>query len=246
MTTAPASGAVRAQAPRLLHRFLELPLQRSPEHAALEISAGPGRARCSVTYRELAERSAALAARIERFVQPESIVVLLLARETPELFVAQLAVSKAGAAFACIDPTLPDDYARYIVADTDAALLVTDATGALRAEALGVAPARVLVVDARDADAPAPLGTVDRARPTNLAYVIYTSGTTGRPKGVRLAHHSICNLVASDLRAFELGHLEMHMTDADARVDGFESGLFSHKIESVEISLARLTDGRGP
>ncbi len=52
------------------------------------------------------------------------------------------------------------------------------------------------------AAAPAPPAWLD---PTTLCYVIYTSGTTGKPKGVMVEHHSVVNLVLSDVERFGLG-----------------------------------------
>lgn len=224
------SATSGAEAPRLLHEFLATPVRRWPEHAAVEVPEGEGRPRRSLTYRELAQRSDALAARIAPRAGPEDIVAILLSRETPELFVAQLAVSKAGAAFACIDPTLPDDYARFLVEDTDAALLITDAAGAARAAALGVEGARVVEVGEAGPVLPPAPALPERAAPGNLAYVIYTSGTTGRPKGVLVEHGSIANLVASDLREFGLGPGD--------RVAQNSSPSYDSSLEEIWLALA--------
>jgi len=132
-------------------------------------------------------------------------VAVLLERATPELFVAQLGVWKAGAAWTCIDPAFPDEHARSILEDVDADVLPTGEPGARRAASLGVEPARVLRLESVDLAVEAGERSLPQPDPDHLAYVIYTSGTTGRPKGVEIEHASIAGLVASDLEDFDLG-----------------------------------------
>ncbi len=219
---------------RLLHRFLDAPLLRAPDSIAIEVpagwdTAGKARARQTLTYKQLALRSDALATSLVARTGPERIVAILLPREQVELYVAQLAALKAGAAYACIEPSLPDDYARHLVEDTQADVLLTDASGALRAAALGVPADKVVVVPQADPAAPA-AALVDRATPQNLAYLIYTSGTTGRPKGVMIEHASIANLVASDLAEFALGPGD--------RVAQGSSPAYDSSIEETWLALA--------
>ena len=219
---------------RLLHRFLDAPLLRAPDSIAIEVpagwdTAGKARARQTLTYKQLALRSDALATSLVARTGPERIVAILLPREQVELYVAQLAALKAGAAYACIEPSLPDDYARHLVEDTQADVLLTDASGALRAAALGVPADKVVVVPQADPAAPA-AALVDRATPQSLAYLIYTSGTTGRPKGVMIEHASIANLVASDLAEFALGPGD--------RVAQGSSPAYDSSIEETWLALA--------
>jgi non-ribosomal peptide synthetase-like protein len=219
---------------RLLHRFLDAPLLRAPDSIAIEVPAGwdpagKARARQTLTYKQLALRSDALAASLVARTGPERIVAILLPREQVELYVAQLAALKAGAAYACIEPSLPDDYARHLIEDTQADVLLTDTCGAQRAAALGVSADKVVVVPQVDPSAPV-AALVDRATPQNLAYLIYTSGTTGRPKGVMIEHASIANLVASDLAEFALGPGD--------RVAQGSSPAYDSSIEETWLALA--------
>ena len=221
-------------APGLLHRFLDAPLLRAPDSIAIEVpagwdSAGKARARQALTYKQLALRSDALATSLVARTGPERIVAILLPREQVELYVAQLAALKAGAAYACIEPSLPDDYARHLIEDTQADVLLTDTCGAQRAAALGVSADKVVVVPQADPAAPA-AALVDRATPQSLAYLIYTSGTTGRPKGVMIEHASIANLVASDLAEFALGPSD--------RVAQGSSPAYDSSIEETWLALA--------
>jgi len=193
-----------ATTPLLLHEVFSRAAARHGARAALEIPAADGRPRAVATYAELDERSNAIARRIASSVGADQLVALLIDRDSLDLFAAQLAVSKAGAAFVSIDPSLPDEYARFLIEDSGAALVLTNARRRAQAHALGVAPSRVVdlaetVEGSTNADPSRP------AAPNHLAYAIYTSGTTGKPKGVLVEHRSIVNLIASDLEAFGLG-----------------------------------------
>jgi amino acid adenylation domain-containing protein len=195
-------------APRLLHEFLERSARAHPDAVALEIPGDAQRPRRSLSYAELDRRAEDLARRLADCVRGECVVAILLPRHAAELYVAQLAILKAGAAYTCLERPFPDAHAAFLLEDSRAVALLTDAEGAARARAARFPVARILELDER-AQAPLESGP-DRPRPAwlgpaSLAYVIYTSGTTGKPKGVLIEHGSIANLVESDLERFALG-----------------------------------------
>ncbi len=220
----------------LLHAFLDVPLARDP--AALAIDVPPGRnrpLRQTLSYGDLDALSTQMArALAERTGNARSgaepVVALLIGRTSPLLYVAQIAVLKAGAAFTCLDPTFPDDRMGEILADADPVVVLADAEGRARLERLGLNPG--LVVDAAalqaasgaDGDLPTDLAS------SRLAYVIYTSGTTGRPKGVEIEHRNIANLVQYDIAEFGLG-------PGDRVVQG-SSTAYDSSIEEMWLALA--------
>lgn len=134
-----------------------------------------------LTFRELDEQSDNIArALIDRGVKPGDRVAFMLKRDI-RLLPALFGISKSGAAFIPVDPAYPEDRIRYILENSEAALLVTSkdtGSGADIDELLmgGTSPLPDIKQDA-------------------LAYLIYTSGTTGRPKGVMLTHRGIANIV---------------------------------------------------
>ncbi|MFE9701917.1 amino acid adenylation domain-containing protein [Streptomyces sp. NPDC005930] len=143
-------------------------------------------------YRALDERSDRLAGRLAALgVTAESPVAVLMERSA-DLPVALLAVLKAGGAYVPLRTGDPLARLRHVVADTGAAVVVTDPALAGRAEQLGVT-----VVDAHE-DTPAEPPR-DRILPDQLAYVMYTSGSTGLPKGVAVTQRDVVEL-AGDRR----------------------------------------------
>nr|WP_030410856.1 non-ribosomal peptide synthetase [Streptomyces sp. NRRL S-1448] len=114
-------------------------------------------------------------------VGPERVVAVQLPRTT-EMFVALLAVLKAGGTQLSVDPELPPDRVAYLLADAAPQTVLTP--DALRDAPLDRQPTH----NPTDADRIAPL------HPAHTAYLTYTSGSTGRPKGVAVEHRQLVNL----------------------------------------------------
>lgn len=171
----------------------------------------------SLTYGELSRRADALAARLHQVgVQPGDLVGLFVERSAG-LVVAALGILRAGATYLALDPAYPDERVRWMLEDSGAAAVLTDAGTAARPEARGERPH--LVVEAageltggqrESGHRPLPQTPFrDRAESstplaTDPAYVVYTSGSTGRPKGVLVAHAALANLVQWHRSAFAL------------------------------------------
>ncbi len=158
-----------------------------------------GRERLS--YRELARRSAGLAAWLAASgVRPGAFVPVLL-DSGADLVVAWLGVLRAGAAFVPLDPVWPAARRDVILADLGGgALLADDAPADLDRARWRVLPPRApedAVAAAAPADASSPPGAP--------IYAIYTSGSTGRPKGVVVPHRGIVNRFLWMDRCFGLG-----------------------------------------
>ena len=155
----------------------------------------------ALTYRELDARANRLARRLVALGAGPEVRVGICLERSAEMVVAMLAVLKAGAAYLPLDPAYPADRLAYMLADSGAPLLVTQASlgGLLPGE--GVRSVRV------DADAAEIAGEPDVAprtvvAPQNAAYVIYTSGSTGRPKGVVVTHANAANLLPRAVETF--------------------------------------------
>lgn len=192
-----------------MHEFFEEAARRWPDAPAVDVPPSSTRTkRRVVTYAEIKRQSDALANLLREFVREECVVAILLPRESEHLYVAQLAVLKAGAAYACLDPLFPDEQMRAVLEDSQAVAVLTDRAGAQRVRrvkpdvdfALDVVAWSDAMSGPVEPPPPAPWLT-----PSSLAYVIYTSGTTGRPKGVMIEHGSIANLVRGNVPEFEVG-----------------------------------------
>ncbi|HYT95374.1 MAG TPA: amino acid adenylation domain-containing protein [Gemmataceae bacterium] len=232
---APQAERPSATKATLLHEFFEHAARRWPERTAIDAPPASGRPeRRLITYAELNRQADALAHRLSELVtQEECIVAILLPRESEHLYLAQLAVLKAGAAYTCIDPAFPDGQVRNILDDAQAVAVLTNEKGLARVRQLKPDVNDVLnVIEWQKrlrGYRPAP-ATPPWLSPSSLAYLIYTSGTTGQPKGVMIEHRSIVNLVHGDLQT-------LGVTPQD-RVGQNSSPAYDSSVEETWFALA--------
>ena len=156
-------------------------------------------------------------------IKPREERIALILENGPEWVEAFLAVAGAGVAAVPIDPKLRAEEVSFILEDSGAVVVVTDARhlGLLEA-VLPALPAVRAVVLAGNGD-PVPPAVAGRpcyayetlraavaqaqlawfeknvAAPQDVASIIYTSGTTGKPKGAMLTHINFCSDVAGAL-----------------------------------------------
>ena len=131
-------------------------------------------------------------------VGPGKPVGLCTARG-PDLLIGALGILKAGGAYVPLDPAYPADRIAHYIADSGAAIIVTQAA---LAESLPRGGAALLLLDRDPRLSQAAASNPEAgAGPDDLAYLIYTSGSTGTPKGVMVAHRNVANFfVGMDAR----------------------------------------------
>ncbi len=100
-----------------------------PDHAALiDAASGTDQAsRARLSYAEVDRRSDAIASGLaSRGIKPGDVVGLWMAR-SPDLLVAQIGITKAGAAWLPFDAEAPSDRVAICLKDAEAKALVTSA-----------------------------------------------------------------------------------------------------------------------
>jgi len=178
----------------LLHDLFENSVDRHPDATALVC----GEVR--LTYRELDERANRLAHVLRlRGVRREDRVGIFLPR-SEHVYVAMLAVLKAGAAYVPLDPEIPFERARFILQDSGAQCLITTSS---QGDALADVVPLLYMDQENDAQPPTRITREETAAtPNNLCYMIYTSGTTGQPKGVQIEHRNATHLIHAESELF--------------------------------------------
>ncbi len=126
-----------------------------------------------LTYQEGAEKVGRLAAGVASAAPPGSPVVLALPNGY-DLFLASLAVCRAGGVAVPVNAQMRAEEIEHVVADSGASLVVRDIGELASKSPLG------------DSDVDDRRGGADE-----VAAIFYPSGTTGRPKGVELTHRSL-------------------------------------------------------
>lgn len=107
-----------------------------------------------------------------------------------------LAVLKLGACYIPVDVTYPIDRIEYIVHNSSSKHILTDSENI---EKLGILRSLSLSINFKNFSNSETVQDIDEdmlPSPKDLAYIIYTSGSTGNPKGVKIAHESLCNYIS--------------------------------------------------
>jgi len=185
----------RLPGPRLLHHLV----QKSPKDqgsSAIDFLASDG-SRRSLSYQEFHDASDALAFQISELAGIQSdlrpFIVPVLVPQGPELYVALLAVLKAGGAFCPLNLDIPPERAKLILDDTAAKVIITTSNLVPRLPPPETCGAVIVVDREENGKGYAPASDDRRHRqpqPDDLAYVMYTSGSTGTPKGVGISHEA--------------------------------------------------------
>ncbi|MGE0127972.1 MAG: amino acid adenylation domain-containing protein [Blastocatellales bacterium] len=247
---------------KCVHELFEEQAQRTPGNPAVVFGER------QLTYAELNARANQLARYLRRLgVGPEALVGLCVERSV-EAVVGIFGILKAGAAYAPLDPASPQERLEFMLAETEAAALLTQEH--LKERFAG----RQTTVISLDADweiiaQESEENLASDTTPANPAYVIYTSGSTGEPKGVMIEHRSAVNLAnglaqtvyadqslplrvslnapltfdASVKQLMQLlyGHT-LFILPEEARIDGNEllSYLNRHSLDALDCTPAQL------
>ncbi|MEI6412088.1 MAG: amino acid adenylation domain-containing protein, partial [Bacteroidota bacterium] len=169
----------------------------------------------TLSYRELNEQSNQLAHYLRGTynIKPDDIVALQLER-SEWMIIAIMGVLKSGAAYLPIASDLPAARTVYLLQDSQAKLLLTDASTLESAQDLMTElPGLSIENISSGLIEAAPNGNPDIiCRPEHLAYIIYTSGSTGQPKGVMIEQRSLVNFAtfAAQTYGFESSDRVLH------------------------------------
>src|SRR5205814_6828486 len=154
-----------------------------------------------LTYEDLNRRANQLAHYLRNMGVGLEVPVALCLERSIDVVVGLLAIMKAGGVYVPLDPEYPSERLSFMLADSGAAVLVTNES---LLDSLPEHSAKLACLD-RDHEqiAQQPLENPSSGvGPEHLAYIIYTSGSTGEAKGVLVKHRGLCNLSAVQVRSF--------------------------------------------
>jgi amino acid adenylation domain-containing protein len=183
---------------RIAHELIEEQVKRSPEAVAVVYEDE------QLTYGELNERANRVRNYLRRLgVKPDMLVAICVERSV-EMMVALLGVWKAGGAYVPLDANYPVERLRYMLEDSGAVALLTQAGlreifAVVRGSMAVVELEHVLFKQETEAGAEGDEERVGLDQ-GHLAYVIYTSGSTGTPKAVMVEHGGMLNHLYAKVR----------------------------------------------
>jgi amino acid adenylation domain-containing protein len=181
---------------KTIQRLFAEQVERTPDFVALI------QQNSKITYSDLNLLSVQLAHLLTgKGLQVDNIVGIE-AERSAGMIIGILGILKAGGAYLPIDPNYPAERKNYMLADSNAKILVT-MRASMRWTKTGSIQEIVYIDDHLSPQRrKTGSGTVGTAHTTStaaadvslsLSYVIYTSGSTGKPKGVAVGHRSVIN-----------------------------------------------------
>jgi amino acid adenylation domain-containing protein len=185
---------------KCVHQLFEEQVERTPDAVAVVFEDR------HLTCRALNRQANRLAHHLQASgVGPETLVGISV-EHSLEMVVGLLGILKAGGAYVPLDPTYPQERLAFMLEDTGAPVLLTQAHLAERLDVSRITPhvsritphpsPRLVCLDtdweliARQSSQNLPGWTT----PNNLACAIYTSSSTEMPKGVMVEHCGLVNL----------------------------------------------------
>lgn len=152
-----------------------------------------------ITYQQLNRQANQLSHLLyEKGFFPGSILGIHMER-CLNMVVAMLGVLKAGAAYIPLDPALPMERLKQMIADANVSLLLTSPLQSDKVEKELTGTAQICISNPAQGAFPGSerFERFIRHNPDSTAYIIYTSGSTGIPKGVQISHPSLINFICA-------------------------------------------------
>jgi amino acid adenylation domain-containing protein len=179
-----------------VQELFEHQVRLSPDQVAMVCEGG------KLTYAELNRRANQLAHCLRELGVRAGDRVATMIERSLELVITELAILKCGAAYVPIDPAIPGERTVFMVADSDARIVLcsqsTELPETMKEKRVNVDD-KVLARYATD-DPKVSLNS------EAVACIMSTSGSTGEPKGVMVPHRAIKRLVLDNGYArFEAG-----------------------------------------
>ncbi|ORX95071.1 hypothetical protein K493DRAFT_351909 [Basidiobolus meristosporus CBS 931.73] len=233
------SHSYPAMTGKCVHQLIEEQAKVNPQHTAIQFELCE-----SVSYEELNCRANQLAHHLIKLgVRPESMVPLCLDKSV-EMVVAMLAVLKAGGAYVPLDPENPVERNRFILAETNAQVVVT-----LDVYRSTFDTATVVLLDSdldRIRTNPEDNPEVTGLSSSNLCYVLFTSGSTGTPKGVMLEHAAVVSFIHAIQQEYDFSPKDSILQFANYTFDASVFEIYVPLAIGASVAMARkdylLTD----
>jgi amino acid adenylation domain-containing protein len=198
-----------------------------------------------LSYQELEEKSNQLARHIRKqylLKTNQSLSagtpVAIILQTGMEMVIGILAVLKSGGAYVPIHPDYPPTRVRYILEDTNAALVLSlremvagNQSGIPEDRCIDINLSEKFYFEEDNSGFPS------YAVPTSLAYLIYTSGSTGKPKAVAIQHQSVVNMLTDRVAEYKMSVKENALLTASISFDASVEQIFVPLLSGATLIL---------
>ncbi|ATB48375.1 non-ribosomal peptide synthetase [Corallococcus macrosporus DSM 14697] len=203
-----------------VHEAIAAQAAKTPTAIAVEAEDG------TLTYAALEARANAVAqALVQRGVTPGTLVALAVERSVG-MMAGLLGILKAGAAYVPLDPAYPRERLAFMLQDSGARVVLTQAHLASTFPESEVVLLGEATLDAFE------------TRSGALAYCLFTSGSTGQPKGVLIEHPALANHMAWMNDAMPLGTEDRVLQRTSLSFDASVWELFAPLMAGARLVLA--------
>lgn len=194
-----------------------------------------------ITYDEMNKRANRLARVIlEQLGEGKECIALLLGNDCPMITVI-VGILKAGKIYMSLSPSLPPERNAYMLADSQAKIIVTNSKNLSLAQEIAQDTVQVINFDEIDSRVSNKNLSLSIS-PENLAYLLYTSGSTGQPKGVTGRHNGIIHEIMFYTNAIHICSEDRQALVIDASVSGSIRGIFGTILNGASVCLYNLNE----
>ncbi|QFG00391.1 amino acid adenylation domain-containing protein [Psychrobacillus glaciei] len=204
-----------------IHKYIEKNAQNTPELLAIVTDTN------SITYKELNDKSNQLARYLVKLGIKENDPVLVYLDRDIDMIISFLAILKAGGAYIPTDSIFPPERINKIALDASVKVVISQKKNL---NFLFREHVKNIFMDSID-DVIAEESTLDIQIDYNLnslAYIIFTSGSTGEPKGVKVPHLGLKNLVQWTIETFNIRKGERSSQYFRSAFDGSVWEIWTH------------------
>ncbi|SDY51636.1 non-ribosomal peptide synthetase [Lachnobacterium bovis] len=202
------------------------------------------------TYKELDEITNALAYNcVKEGIQTKDVVALMCKPSVSQAL-GIIGIMKSGAIYLPVDTSLPTERIKYMLKDSNAKRIVTDASlvdmvsefdlpitiidSKERKDSLGNVPDSGTLISRTDL-ADDKEDRLDKDGLNEGAYIIYTSGTTGKPKGVLVSKKNIAGAIAWRSKEYKLDTTDSILQLFSYAFDGFMTSFFTPIVSGAKV-----------
>ncbi|HVN53080.1 MAG TPA: amino acid adenylation domain-containing protein, partial [Anaerolineaceae bacterium] len=217
---------------RLVHEQIEAITRQNPDAPAVTFAGQ------TWTYAELNQRAEALAVILQQAGVGPNVTAGVFMERSLEVVASLLGILKAGGTYLPLDPDYPVERLEFMLSDSQAPILLTQAALAGQLH-LGGDIRQICLDQEWDAIVAAAGGAIpeNKVRPEDAAYVMYTSGSTGQPKGVVIPHRSIALHSIYMVRYYQLSPADRVLQFASANFDPSLEQIFTTLISGGQLII---------